>query len=315
MAAPPLSVLLIEPAPAAIAQRLQAAGLAVQCAPDAVALRGADAVLMAAPTAQDLAALLQRPDFATAALEAALLVLSPCATEADEAALFALGVEDLLTIDAPELVRAVRRAVLRKRHERATRLAYATDLATGLPHQAQLLEHMTHLLALREREPAPMVLLVAHITGVATAATQLGAEAGNVLRRKVAVRLRSGLRAGDVVAAVGPDTFAVLLGHLEAAADGARVAAKLVRSLQQPLMVAGRPCPLAVQIGQACYPADGKDARVLLQRATSQAVSLATVGADGVAWPVDHPVTTAANSEGPGGGSGGAGDATDDVRS
>ena len=34
------------------------------------------------------------------------------------------------------------------------RKAYATDLETGLPHQQQLIEHMSHLLALREREPA-----------------------------------------------------------------------------------------------------------------------------------------------------------------
>ena len=63
---------------------------------------------------------------------------------------------------AREAAEAVRRArkVERKRLEVAARKAYATDLATGLPNHAQLMEHMTHLLALREREPAPMVLLV-----------------------------------------------------------------------------------------------------------------------------------------------------------
>lgn len=293
-----VKVLLVEPVRPELVERLQAAGLAVDVSADARTLRGADAVLIEAPTPQALSALMLRADLTPAALDTAVVVLSPAVAGADEAALFSLGVEDLRSADDPDLPAAVRRAVLRKRHERATRLAYATDLATGLPHQAQLLEHMTHLLALREREPAPMVLLVAHITGVAAAATQLGAEAGNVLRRKVAVRLRSGLRAGDVVAAVGPDTFAVLLGHLEAAADGARVAAKLVHSLQQPLVVAGQPCRLAVQIGLARYPVDGKDARALLQRATSQAVSLATVGPDGVALRTDRHQTDAANDDG-----------------
>ena len=39
----------------------------------------------------------------------------------------------------------------RKRLDIAARRAHATDLATGLPNHAQLMEHMTHLLALRER--------------------------------------------------------------------------------------------------------------------------------------------------------------------
>ena len=110
--------------------------------------------------------------------------------------------------------------------ERAARKAYATDLATGLPNHAQLLEHMTHLLALREREPAPMALLVLRIEGLSTTEAALGAEAANVLRRKVAVRLRAGLRASDVVASIGADAFAVLLAWIDAPADGMRVASQ-----------------------------------------------------------------------------------------
>jgi diguanylate cyclase (GGDEF)-like protein len=188
--------------------------------------------------------------------------------------------------------------VLLKRHERAARNAYATDLATGLPHEAQLLEHMTQLLALRERVPAPMVLLVLRIDGYAAVAARLGHESANVLRRKVAVRLRGGLRAGDVVAAIGPDAFGVLLGHLEAAADGERVAGKLVRTLQQPLLVAGQPCAVAAAVGMALYPAHGKDAQTLLRRASAQAASVATLGPEGLAVHTERGAAGAANDEG-----------------
>ena len=54
---------------------------------------------------------------------------------------------------------ALRQAVERKRLDAAARRAYSTDLATGLPNHGQLMEHMNHLLALREREPAVMALL------------------------------------------------------------------------------------------------------------------------------------------------------------
>ena len=151
------------------------------------------------------------------------------------------------------------------------RRAYATDLGTGLPNHAQLMEHMTHLLALREREPAPMALLALRVEGLAAAEAKLGVEAANVLRRKIAVRLRSGLRASDVVAAIGADRFAVLLAWIEGADDGDRVLAKLSQSLQRPLSVAGQDLVVAVGAGVARYPGDGRDAATLLRLAASQA--------------------------------------------
>ncbi len=297
MATSALSLLLVEPPVSGLAQGLRAAGFEVVQAGDAGTARGYDAVLLYAPTPDALVALLKRPDLTPAAFDAAVLVLSAVADEAAEAALLGLGVEDVLSEADPALPRAIRHAVLRKRHERAARNAYATDLATGLPHQAQLLEHMTQLLALRERVPAPMVLLVLRIDGVAGVAAHLGAEAANVLRRKVAVRLRGGLRAGDVVAALGADAFAVLLGHLEALADGERVAAKLVRSLQQPLVVAGQPCAVSAAVGMALYPAHGKDAESLLRRATAQAASVAAMGREGYAGHAERGADGAANDD------------------
>ena len=259
-----------------------------------------DAMVWCAPSAADLRALAQRADLPQAALDCAVVVLTDEANDELEALLLAQGVEAvLLSAHRAALPRTVRHAVLRKRVEKAARTAYATDLATGLPHQAQLLEHMTQLLALREREPAPMVLLVLRIEGYAGASARLGGEAANVLRRKVAVRLRSGLRASDVVAAIGPEAFGVLLGRLESRGDGERVAAKLVRTLQQPITVAGQPCTVQASVGLAIYPEHGKDAHSLLQRASAQAGSVATLGAEGFAARTERSGDAAANDEAP----------------
>jgi diguanylate cyclase (GGDEF)-like protein len=293
MSEAPLSVLLVDVDPA-LHGALAAAGLVLASAADVSAARDHDAVLLQAPTVQALAALRDRADLPRAAYDSAVVVLAPVADDAMEAELLGLGVEALVPA-AEMLPRAIRHAVLRKRAERAARTAYATDLATGLPHQAQLLEHMAQLLALREREPAPMVLLVLRIDGYAAAAARLGAESANVLRRKIAVRLRSGVRAGDVVAALGADGFGVLLGHLEAKSDGERVAAKLVRALQQPVVVAGQPCPVTCAVGLSLYPEHGKEAHGLLRRASAQAGSVATMGRGGLAGLVERGPDGAAN--------------------
>lgn len=297
MTAPPISLLVLGAAEG-VEAAAAAAGWSVTRADAAADAAHHDAVLLDAPTAEALAALPHFPGLTQAAFDSALVVLAGAADAALEVDLLRLGVEAIVPpADAATVLRAVRHAVERKRVERAARTAYATDLATGLPHQAQLLEHMTQLLALREREPAPMVLIVLRVEGYAGAAARVGGEGANILRRKVAVRLRSALRASDVVAAIGPDAFGVLLGRLEAPADGERVAAKLVRSLQQPFMVAGQPCAVAAAMGLALYPDHGKDALSLLQRAGAQAGSLATLGRDGFAARTERGLGAAANDE------------------
>jgi diguanylate cyclase len=266
---------------------------------DALAASDADALLVELP---QLADLLAWPALEAAALHTAVVVLAP--GPGSEPALMQrlvqTGVQDVLPAadaDAPRLARALALAITRKRLDIATRRAYATDLSTGLPNHPQLLEHMNHLLALREREPAPMALIVLRVHGLAATEAALGVEAANVLRRKAAVRLRAGLRASDVVASIGVDAFAVLLAWIDAPADGERVAAKLAQSLARPFSVAGREQGLGVGAGLASYPEHGKDAEALLRRALAQAVQMATVGGGLVAHAADRGPAAAANED------------------
>lgn len=236
--------------------------------------QGYDGIVIQQGETQGLPVLASWPGLARAVLDSAVLVVAPEPATAEALRLVNLGVQDVLPQREAEgalLARAVRLAVERKRLERAARKAYATDLATGLPNHAQLMEHMSHLLALREREPAAMALLALRIDGLAATEARLGTEAANVLRRKVAVRLRSGLRASDVVASVGVDSFAVLLAWIDDPADGERVAAKLASMLKRPFTVTGQDVAVAVSVGVAQYPMHGKEAEMLLRKALSQA--------------------------------------------
>jgi diguanylate cyclase (GGDEF)-like protein len=240
-----------------------------------------DAVVIAARTV-DARRLLAWPALSQAASDPALVVLTTDEPGAELATLLVRkGVQDVLplSVDAVDaLPRAVRLAIERKAQERIARKAYATDLLTGLPNQGQLIEHVNQLIALREREPAPMALLVLRVDGLATAEARLGGEAANVLRRKIAVRLRVGVRASDVVASLGVDSFAVLLPRFQDPGDADRVAAKLCSALHPPFALAGHSIALAVACGVAHYPGDGKDATTLLRRATGLAASAQASG-------------------------------------
>jgi diguanylate cyclase (GGDEF)-like protein len=254
-----------------------------------------EALLAAVPAEQ----LLAWPALSHAVLETAVVAVLPSVPDvATQFHLLERGVQDVVVpSDGPAdaLRRRLEIALQRKALDRAARKAFATDLATGLPNHSQLLEHMTHLTALREREPAPMAVIALRVEGLAAVRDELGLESSNVLRRKVAVRLRASLRASDVVASIGNDAFVVLLAWIDAPGDGERVTRKLIEALHQPFSVAGNDLAVKVHGGLALYPEHGKTADALLRRAVGQAASLAAMGGEGTGRLTDRGREPAAN--------------------
>ena len=251
-----------------------------------------DAVLIRIVDPDVAVRLLHWPGLSQATPDAAVVIwlAPPCDAEFAQR-LVQAGVQDVIALEPrdaqcpAEVARSLRLGVERKRIERAARKAYATDLQTGLPNRQQLIEHMSQLLALRGREPAPMALLVARIEGFGTAEAALGRESANVLRRKVAVRLRASVRASDVVAALSQDSFALLLASPEEPLDAERVARKLLKALHPPFAIAGQQLGVAASVGLSCFPADGDDAGVLMRQAAAAAAAAQATGRGGfVNW-------------------------------
>ena len=196
------------------------------------------------------------------------------------------GADDVIGRDelsAASTARRIRFAVERHRRDAGRTPSYSTDPGTGLPHRQQLVEHLSQLLALREREPAPMAVVVLRIEGLEPAvdAEPHGADR-DAVRRKLAVRLRAAVRASDVVASIDACSFAVLLGSILAPSDAERVAGKLGAVLIAPVAVGGIERAVAVAVGIARYPQDGKDGERLLRRASALA---AVAPASGNAGP------------------------------
>jgi diguanylate cyclase (GGDEF)-like protein len=186
-----------------------------------------------------------------------------------------------------QLARSVRLARVRKQQELLLRKGGSIDLATGLPSAEQWMGHLTQLCALRERESAPMAVLVLRIEGLASVAARLGATTAQVLRRKVAVRLRSALRASDLVGTLGQDSYAVLLPWMLAPQDSQLVQAKLLKALHRPFSVAGENLVVAVAHGLANYPDQARDAQALLRLAQGEAAQRPAHGRSGHANPAE----------------------------
>lgn len=236
------------------------------------------------------------------ASEVAVVVVTDTVNATDCLDWLRKGAQDVMTlaeVSDPSWTRRLCAAMERQRVRAATRQAFATDVHTGLPHAGQLIEHMSHLLALREREPAPMALLVLRIEGLVTTMSRLGIEAAGTLRRKVAVRLRAGVRASDVVASVGDDSFAVLLSQIDTPADAERVGRKLLGSLGETFKVGGSDLSVSTALGIASYPADGTQPDMLLRRAAGLAASAQATGRAGYSNRMELGSVPAANDETP----------------
>ena len=203
MTAAPLRLLLVgaapQPAPASLTDDLGATTDRAATLAEAQSMLGGDAVYDA--IVLDAASVV----VAAAEVEAigARATLLVVVTEPDaEHALGWLrrGADDVLS---PEEVvsaagwRRVRFAIERRRRLDGAQPAYATDPATGLPHRQQLVEHLSQLLALREREPAPMAVLALRIE---LPGSDEDPGQADLLLRKIAVRLRAAVRASDVAA-------------------------------------------------------------------------------------------------------------------
>lgn len=254
-------------------------GATLEAAAQALEGEGAPQALVIDLTAlpQTLAeGLLDGPGLAAAVRRCAVVVLAAAPNRSQAWAWLRAGVQDVLPAgrcDDAELARTVALAVRRWQQQEDVRRAWSIDLDTGLPNRTQLMELMHQLCALREREPAPMALAVFRLEGLFGCDASLGAAAAPTLRRKLAVRLRAGLRASDVVAALDGDCFAVLLTRLDTPQDAAKVVDKLLRALRAPLSFAGQPVRVEIRSGLALHPLQAQQPEQMLHLALTAARS------------------------------------------
>jgi len=140
-----------------------------------------------------------------------------------------------------------------------------TDELTGLANRRAFNEVLERTLA---RRPADgrLALLVVDLDDFKAVNDALGHHYGDELLRLAAPRIQQAVRAGDVVARIGGDEFAVLLAD----ADGplaVRIAERLRAGFRRPFPLASRSLVIAPSVGIALVPDDGREPVELLQHA------------------------------------------------
>jgi diguanylate cyclase (GGDEF)-like protein len=141
------------------------------------------------------------------------------------------------------------------------------DSLTGLASRGLFLEQLAKRLGAAEHETKRIALLFIDLDRFKAVNDTLGHAAGDDLLTITAGRLKSQLRATDVAARFGGDEFAVLLYGVATAADAARVAERILRTLGEPMPIAGRQLRVNASIGIALSTPGMPDPADLMRRA------------------------------------------------
>jgi diguanylate cyclase (GGDEF)-like protein len=145
------------------------------------------------------------------------------------------------------------------------KLEARTDELTGLANRRALLTRAQTVLAAASPS-RPVALLLLDLDGFKEVNDSLGHPAGDDLLRQVGPRLRSALRAEDVLARLGGDEFAVVVPDTSRA-EAQALAHRLRELLLEPFTVEGIRLHVGVSIGVSTAPVPAASVQELLRSA------------------------------------------------
>lgn len=148
--------------------------------------------------------------------------------------------------------------------ESIRKLAYY-DTLTGLPNRFFLDERLNLEILRGERDKIRFTLTLMDIDNFKMVNDTLGHVAGDRLLQTVSQRIKSAIRATDMVARIGGDEFILLFSGLESADKARKVITKLLGTLSEPYSLDGSEMQATFSFGIAIYPDNGRDALGLIK--------------------------------------------------
>ncbi|SDH39310.1 PAS domain S-box-containing protein/diguanylate cyclase (GGDEF) domain-containing protein [Paraburkholderia phenazinium] len=158
--------------------------------------------------------------------------------------------------------------LLRRQAEENLRFIANHDVLTGLPNRLMFRDQLEEALLRARRDETVLYVLFIDLDQFKDVNDSLGHNAGDLLLRAVADRLRQQVTQTGIIARLGGDEFIVLVeGQRDEPTDVNRSIDAVRAALADPFMVSGRQLAVTASIGISSFPGDGDDAQTLLKHA------------------------------------------------
>jgi len=178
----------------------------------------------------------------------------------------------------------------RKKTEERIRHMATHDGLTDLPTLQLSRDRLAMALGSSRRNRTLTAVLFLDLDGFKTVNDTWGHDAGDLVLREVARRLRSAVRETDTVARIGGDEFLLIITDLQPSVTGeekaeiAEIAGKTVRLVAQPYVVGDSEAAIGASVGIALYPGDGESADSLIKQADEAMYEVKKHGKNGFAF-------------------------------
>jgi diguanylate cyclase (GGDEF)-like protein/PAS domain S-box-containing protein len=174
---------------------------------------------------------------------------------------------DAMLLDVAESIGSqIGQYLVRRRAETEKQLAMH-DTVTGLPNRLLFMGRLEHAVVQAHRHQRRLAVMFIDLDRFKQVNDTLGHEAGDILLREVARRLKANLRSGDTVARLGGDEFVMLLEDITLEHDMRFVGQKLIAELAMPFTINGHQVTVTGSVGVSTFPVDGPDPPTLLRHA------------------------------------------------
>lgn len=141
------------------------------------------------------------------------------------------------------------------------------DPLTSLPNRRFFRDHLRQLMSQNEQGEQRIAMLMIDLDDFKKVNDTLGHDTGDQLLVILAERLRSQVAKRDVVSRMGGDEFMILLRDADIRTTVERVAERILRSVEQPILVNNHELEVSASIGVAIYPDDAESVETLIRNA------------------------------------------------
>lgn len=141
------------------------------------------------------------------------------------------------------------------------------DYLTGLPNYRLFKICIQEALENAETDNSLVSVMFLDLDRFKAVNDTFGHDTGDLLLKYIAKQITSCLSEDETVSRIGGDEFSIVIPHMSQREEAIHLAKKILKVLENPVIIKGYKIPISASIGISFYPEDGTDADNLIKHA------------------------------------------------